>query len=79
MVQHEGRSVGAGMLKKEDVAIGDEVTLANPSVIGGGAKMVVKGLTALPKLVYCEGGPFGFGTYHVDNLVRFSDYRARGI
>ena len=59
------------MLRKEEIQIGDEVTLANPSVVGHGAKMVVKGLTAVEKLVYCEGGPFGYGLHHIDNLKGF--------
>jgi hypothetical protein len=60
--------VGSGMLNKGEIKIGDEVALANPHVIGGGIRMVVKGLTAVEKLVYCEGGPFGYGLYHVANL-----------
>lgn len=71
MVQHEGRPVGAGMLNKEDIRIGDEVTLANPSVLGAGQRMTVKGLTAVEKLVYCEGGYGGYGLYHVTNLKRY--------
>lgn len=59
------------MLRKEDIQIGDEVTLANPHVLGAGQKMVVKGLTAVEKLVYCEGGPFGYGLHHIDNLKGF--------
>lgn len=63
--------MGPGMLTKNEIRIGDGVTLANPSVIGAGQKLTVKGLTAVEKLVYCEGGPFGYGLYHVDNLKRW--------
>lgn len=60
-------------MNKEEIKIGDAVMLANPNVIGGRIPMIVKGLTAVEKLVYCEGGPFGYGLYHLDNLTFCGD------
>lgn len=65
--------MGSGMLNKEEIKIGDEVMLARPSVLGYGQKMVVNGLTAVEKLVYCEGGHGGWGAYHIDNLTWFKE------
>ncbi len=57
---------------KEDIKIGDEVALANPHLADSHRRFVVKGLTAVEKLVYLEdvNSSQYYGHYHIDNLRR---------